>query len=303
MMKPYKALLAIIPALAFLTFWACVPEQEALTENYYIRDEGGRPDVIAHGGSKLLFPENTMMAFDGSVQLGADILEIDVMMTKDSVLVCHHDETIDRMSNGSGKLAYTRYEDLLEYNFAYGFEDLNGKYPFKDSNVSITKLEDVFEKYNTMTYIVEIKDKSGHGKLAGEILADMIKDRQLAKQIIVGSFHDKVLVHFYEYSEGRIPISTSQKEAVKFTITSKSFMGAVYRPEAVALQLPVKSNGLNLGTKRVINSAHKHNMAVQYWTINDKDVMEELIEKGADGIITDRPDLMWELLGEMGWEK
>ena len=98
-----------------------------------------------------------------------------------------------------------------------------------------------------------------------------------------------------------IPVSTSQKEATKFVITAKSLTGVFYAPEAVALQLPMEQSGLDLTTKRVINSAHKHNMAVHYWTIDNKEDMRMLIENGADGLITDRPDIMLELLEEMGF--
>ena len=67
------------------------------------------------------------------------------------------------------------------------------------------------------------------------------------------------------------------------------------------MAIPTKNSGINLASKRVINSAHRRNMAVHYWTINDKEEMKHLVELGADGLITDRPDLMKEVLREMGF--
>jgi glycerophosphoryl diester phosphodiesterase len=84
-------------------------------------------------------------------------------------------------------------------------------------------------------------------------------------------------------------------------ITTKSGMTLFYKPDAMALQLPMESAGLNLTRKRIIKQAHKRKMAIHYWTINNKEDMKLLIENGADGLITDRPDLMNEVLNEMGF--
>src|SRR6056297_1293931 len=109
-------LLKKISVLLLFVLPSCVPEQDFLPENPYMIEEGGRPWVIAHGGAKQLWPENTMPAFEGSAQLGVDMLEIDMKITKDEVLVCHHDNTIDRMSDGEGELGDFTYEELLAFN-------------------------------------------------------------------------------------------------------------------------------------------------------------------------------------------
>jgi len=298
-MKYFLLLLNL--SLALCLFDSCSPDQELLPDNHFIRAEGDPPLVIAHGGAKQLFPENTMLAFDSVTAMGVDMLEMDVRLTKDSILVCRHDATIDRMSDGTGKVIDYTYEELKQFNFGYGFQALDGSYPYRNSRVGITKLEDVLDRFSYMAFNIEIKDENDTGNLAAEKLADLINKYILPEQVIVASFHDDVLDHFLAYSNKELPISTSQKEATKLVVSGKSFTGGLYHPEAVAVQLPLKQLGLNLATRRVINSAHRHNMAVHYWTINDKEEMQDLIDKGADGIITDRPDLLMELLKEMGW--
>ena len=257
--------------------------------------------MMAHGGAKDLWPENTMVAFEGSVQLGVDVLEIDMKITKDDILVCHHDHTIDRMSDGEGELGEYTFEELLEYNFGYGFQDLDGNYPYREAYVPICKLEAVFDSFPDMYYTVEIKDSGDRGRKAGELLKTMVENYRLEDRMIVASFDDETLTAFLGLEGNTIPVSASQKEATKFVITAKSRTSILFSPEAVALQLPMEELGLNLTTKRVIKSAHKHNMAVHYWTIDDKEDMRTLIENGADGLITDRPDIMIELLEEMGY--
>lgn len=291
----------LLPVLLAFAMSSCVPEQDFLPQNPYIIGEGSRPWVIAHGGSKKLWPENTMLAFEGSAALGVDVLEIDMKITKDDVLVCHHDQTIDRMSDGEGELGEFTYQELLAFNFGEGFEDLDGSFPYQEDTVRICKLEEVFDRFQDYYYTVEIKDRGDRGLRAGELLKALVEKYQLEERMIVACFDDEILTAFQALENNSIPVSTSQKEATKFVITAKSLTGVFYAPEAVALQLPMEQSNLDLTKKHVINSAHKHNMAIHYWTIDDKEDMRMLIENGADGLMTDRPDIMLDLLEEMGY--
>ncbi|MFY0689013.1 MAG: glycerophosphodiester phosphodiesterase [Cyclobacteriaceae bacterium] len=290
-----------VSSLALLSLmWSCISEQDLLTNNHFIVGEE-RPWVIAHGGSKDLFPENTMVAFDGSMEIGVDALEMDVKMTADDSLICHHDDTIDRMSNGEGSVNDLTYNDLLAFNFGDGFVDLEGNNPYQEEHVGVTLLEAVFHKYPNVNYVVEIKDSGEIGMKAAEKLRRLLTEYDLFNQIIVASFHDEVLLYLNSMDGPTIPISAGAEEAKDFVIAAK-FAGRIfYSPDAVAFQLPMKQSGFNLTKQRLLNSAHKHNMAIHYWTIDDVDDMRRLIENGADGLITDRPDLMNELLDEMGY--
>ena len=78
-------------------------------------------------------------------------------------------------------------------------------------------------------------------------------------------------------------------------------MEFLFKPRAAIAAFPTESSGIKLSSKRVVNSAHRRNMGMYYWTINNKETMRMLIEAGADGLITDRPDLMQEVLFEMGY--
>lgn len=302
-MKPSKSsrYLQATFFLSILLLGSCVPEQQLLPENRFLIEEGSRPWVIAHGGSKQLFPENTMMAFKGSYEIGVDALEMDIKITSDNILVCHHDQDIDRMSDGTGSLNDFTLEELKKFNFGDGFKDLNGNYPFQDTLIEICALEDVFDRFRGSYFVVEIKDRDDRGEKAAEVLYDLIEKYKLKDRIIVASFDDETLSHFSEISGSSVPISASEKEAKQFVITTKALVGIFYRPNAVAVQLPLEQAGLNLAKGHVIESAHRHNMAVHYWTINDPEIMEELIDLGADGLITDRPDLMNDLLSKMGY--
>lgn len=288
-----------------LLLLGCAPKQRMLEPNPYLIGEGERPWILAHGGAKDLWPENTMPAFEGSVNdYAVDILEIDVCMTADEVLVPHHDLTIDARSDGSGDLIGYTYTELQQFNFGHHFTPLDqpDTYPYRSNPVRIPTLEEVLNTFrDEVHFVVEIKNRGENGRRAGELLRDLIEATGVSDRVIVASFHQDVLDYFQEITEGEIPLSTAQEETENFVFSSLGNMEFLYRPQAVATQIPTSSAGINLASRDLIESAHRRGMAVHYWTINDKVTMRELIELGADGLITDRPDLMRELLTDMGW--
>ena len=157
----------VILFLSFLTMLgACVPDQDIIEENPFIIKEGQSPWIIAHGGSKALWPENTLMAFKGSMNIGVDALEMDVNITKDGVLVCHHDATIDRMSDGEGNVADFTFEELQAFNFGEGFEDIDGNFPYQDDLVPVPSLESVIVEFPDIPLIIEIKNSGELGEQA-----------------------------------------------------------------------------------------------------------------------------------------
>lgn len=114
--------------LLVLTALLCGPGL-GMAGNPFLRPEGAAPFVVAHGGCKHLFPENTMAAFDGAVALGVDMLEMDVRLTADSVLVTHHDDTLRRTSDGEGLIIGYTLEELGRFNFGAKFAGLERSIP------------------------------------------------------------------------------------------------------------------------------------------------------------------------------
>ena len=303
MKKVFKIIISIIVGIALVFgIIQLIPVKDVIESNPFAISNNGRPLVIAHGGAKDLFPENTMVAFDGSVAIGIDMLEIDVCLTKDDILITHHDKTIDSMSDGSGKIRDYNFEELKAFNFGDGFKDLDGNNPYADAHVSVTKLSEVFEKYPDMLYNVEIKDGGETGEKAASILYQLIKEYDLTNQILVPSFSDDTINHFRSLTENTILTSSAREETKKFIYAHLAQVdNLVFDVKYEAMQLPLSNSGVNLAKKAIIKDAHRRNIAVHYWTIDDKETMKDLILMGADGIITDRPDLLNEVLDELGY--
>jgi glycerophosphoryl diester phosphodiesterase len=120
--------------------------------------------------------------------------------------------------------------------------------------------------------------------------------------MMVVAFDDATLNYFQEISNNTILISTSEEETKDFVFSSLFAMDYAYSPKASAVAIPTENSGIDLTPKRIIKAAHRRNMAVHYWTIDEKADMKLLIQNGADGLITDRLDLMHEVLVELGFE-
>ncbi|MEO0898801.1 MAG: glycerophosphodiester phosphodiesterase [Bacteroidota bacterium] len=282
---------------------ACVPKQDLAPENIFRIEEGERPWVIAHGGAKDLFPENTMVAFKGSMEIGVDALEIDLALTADEHIVCHHDLTVDRTSDGEGKVIDYSLAELRGFNFGAKFKDIIGETPYTDTLIEVPLLSEVIESFPGTPLVIEIKDRGEDGKRHAELLKELLDNYNLEDRVIVASFSKEVLDYFLDITEGKYMISGSEDEVEDFVFSGLSGVGFLYHPKAMAVQIPMSQAGINMATNRIVNSAHSRNMAVHYWTIDDPADMELLIDLGADGLITDRPDLMWQVLEDLGFSR
>lgn len=259
--------------------------------------EGKFPLIFAHGGAKLMYPENTELAFEESFKWGVDGFEIDSRLTKDGELITHHNETIDETSDGKGLVRDYTLSEINSFNFGYDFKDIYGKMEYQEKREKVIpiRIEDLFIKYgNKVRYIIDIKDEGEVGKKAADILLSLIEKYKLEEWVCIAGFHDEILEYIDLKKSEKIITSGSVGRTKKAVISSYLGIDAFMNYNISGLQIPTFEI-LPLSTKYLINKLHRHNMFVQYWTINTEEEMENLIEKGVDGIITDRLDLAFNL--------
>lgn len=294
--KISTSILILIILLLILDF---VPEMK-LKDSTFNYNQYQRPLIIAHGGSKLLYPENTLLAFDSSLALGAEVLEMDVRLTRDSQLVCIHDETLDRTSNGKGEVVRYSLLVLKQLNFAKKFQNLEGINPYRDTVIKVPSLEQVFVRYPYVKLIIELKDNGENGRKAARHLAYLLKKYKREKDVIISSFHQSTLDYLQTITHNQYLCSAAMDEVKNFVIKEKLFLSKFHIPQTHSLALPLQSSGFDLAKPSFIHKAFQKGYSVFFWTINDKNEMCDLIEKKVDGIITDRPDLLIQVLQEKG---
>ncbi|MGM0375039.1 MAG: glycerophosphodiester phosphodiesterase [Chloroflexota bacterium] len=297
--KGFLVLLALIPVY-FLG-----PRWDAVEAPAWFATEEGRPLIMAHGGAKELFPENTMVAFDGAASLGVDVLEMDVNLTADEVLVTIHGPDLASTTNGEGPVREATYEEIQALDAGYRFLGSGIEYPFRGQGLRHPALRDVLERFQVtpLLFCIELKDGGERGIMAAEMLARMLHDLGLEKRVMVASFADETIEAFRAAAGGRVTTSGSEEEVRRILIPSLFGLDKwwLFPGPVSALQIPVEGAGFDLTQKKVINHAHQHRQAVHYWTIDDPQMMRVLTERGADGLITDRPDLAREIFREMGF--
>jgi glycerophosphoryl diester phosphodiesterase len=262
-----------------------------------------KPFIFAHQGGELLAPSNTMAAFAVADAIGGvDFLDIDVHMTRDGHLVGIHDRTVDRTTNGHGRVDSYTLAELQKLDAGYWFQDLRGEYSYRGKGVRIPALEEVFSAYAAKYYLhFEVKDaypKDGPSQIE-EKLWKLISNYSMEKKVIVASFQQGIVERFNHLAQGQVVIGAGRSEVIGFVLAHTSRLPLLHRRYSHVLEIPLTSGGISLKKRGLIEKAHRLGMEIYYWTIDDLPTMKELIELGADGLFTNRPDLLKEVMREM----
>lgn len=322
-LKIVKAICIVVVIIALAVFglyklvthqWQDEPKEYAATNEYIT--QLGDSMVIAHRAGKNLFPQGTMMAFEGCVNsesFETDIFEFDVRLTADEKLIIVHDDTLDEVSDALEHFGKTEnypedytFEEISELNFGEFFKNKEGELPYKGLRgknipdnlraVSVMQALDYLEKNGNYRYSIEIKNSGQLGIKAVDALYDTLKTMKLVDKVIVASFNKDVILYIEQNYPDLIRCAYNM-EVVGLYLDS---LFNIDRDEGHygfdVIQVPPDKYIVNLGTSKLINQAHKSNIAVQYWTINDAERMKFLQGIGADGIITDVPDVAYEVL-------
>jgi len=250
--------------------------------------------VIAHQGGDGLWPGDTMYAFEHAVELGADVLEMDLHISKDGVLVIMHDETVDRTTDGTGNLEEMTLNEIKQLDAGYDWcQDDGITYPYRGQGITVPTLEEVFQAFPDYHMTIEIKKTD---RSMAEPFCNLIREYGMQDKVLVASFHDERMDEFRQVCP-EVATSSARQETTIFLLMSKAFLGRLYSPKFYSLQVPEESSGITVMTAQFVRAAHERNLRVEPWTIDDPEQMQLYIDWGVDGLITDRPDLMLEVLG------
>jgi glycerophosphoryl diester phosphodiesterase len=241
----------------------------------------GQVEIMAHGAGQGVAPTNTLLAAQTARRDGADVLEVDVQLTRDGVLLLHHDDTLDRTTDLSGPVAAYSWAQLSARDQG-GETVINGR-NFSGAATKVARLDDVLAAVPEARWNIEIKNPQD---LAATQLCKIIAQAGITKTVLVASFHDATLAKFRAACPD-VATSMSPKEIQRFYIAARLGLARFVKTPAVAVQVPVAQGRIDLTNGRFINALKARNIKLHYWTINDEAQMRALIDKGADGILTD----------------
>jgi len=244
------------------------------------------PIRFAHRGSRVLWPENTMVAFQGAVDLGYRYIETDVHVTRDGKVVIFHDNDLDRLSDGVGTFVDHDWADVRHLDAAFGFKPEEGL-PLRGTGVTMPLFEEAVTAFPEQMWNVDLKQPGIAERFAAEVHRLGIEDR-----VLIGSFHDRRIRAFRHEAPGVATSAGPVEVARSLARRPRRQVGAD------AYQVPERATGVRLVTSRFVGRAHHAAKHVHVWTVNDPIDMRRLLDLGVDGIITDRPDLLNEVLGK-----
>lgn len=254
----------------------------------------GPPLNIAHRGGVDEFPEHTLFAYTEALAVGADVLELDVHRTSDDELVLIHDDTVDRTTDGSGGVSGMTLAELQGLDAAYHFTLDGGEtFPHRGMGLTIPTLEETFAAFPDVLYAIEIKPDD---ELVADLLVDAIHAAGLEGQVVVVCFNQGPTDRFRELAPD-IPSGLALPEILQLTaVTAET--EADYVPPGRYAQLPTEVSGITVLDQELVELALRKDMLIHPWTINEPAEMEQLLDWGVHGIITDRPSTLEGILAE-----
>jgi glycerophosphoryl diester phosphodiesterase len=238
------------------------------------------PIPFAHRGGAADGLENTVFQFRRAVELGYRYIETDVHATADGKLVAFHDETLDRVTDGAGRIADLFWSDVSHARVA-------GKEP-------VPLFEELLETFPEVRWNVDIKAEP-----ALRPLLDLLERTDSWNRVLVGSFSEKRVVRAQHLAGPRLATSFGTRGVLNLRLRSWGAPLPVRR-SAVAAQAPEEQSGVPVVDRSFVRAAHARGVQVHVWTINEADRMHRLLDLGVDGIMTDHIDTLREVMVERG---
>jgi glycerophosphoryl diester phosphodiesterase len=259
----------------------------------------GRPLIMAHRGESGNIPENTLLALEAAAKIGVDVLESDIRFTKDDVPILFHDENLERTTGVSGAIRKKTLDELLQIDLGHTFTTDEGEtYPFRGKGLRVVTLEEALRRFPGTILNFDIKDTFPE---APNEVARILEEQERYERIMIASFNPKQLERFREAAP-MIPTSAHPNEVRKFVIGTKIRMIGIFMRSIAfrAFQVPERSGSIHIVTPKFIKAAHDRDIAVHVWTINERESMERLLSMEVNGIFTDYPTLLRDVLTDRG---
>lgn len=252
---------------------------------YPYLDDPGPVLAFAHRGGayhpEVEGLENTLAAFRHAAELGYRYLETDVHVTRDGVLLAFHDTVLDRVTDRQGEIATLTLAEVRE--------------ALVGGREAVPTLAELFDAFPDARFNIDLKSEG-----AVPALADFLAARDAWHRVLVGSFSRRRTARFRELTGGRVPTCATPAETVAFRLLPARLASVLTRKRFQAFQVPHRRGAVTVVTAGFVRRAHAAGLHVHTWTIDEAAEMHELLDRGVDGIFTDRTDILRDVLIERG---
>ncbi|MFE2439459.1 glycerophosphodiester phosphodiesterase [Streptomyces sp. NPDC059409] len=238
------------------------------------------PLAFAHRGGAADGLENTLRQFRRAVEAGYRYIETDVHATRDGKLVAFHDATLNRVTDGAGRIADLPWENVRHARVA-------GEEP-------VPLFEELLEIFPEVRWNIDVKAEPALGPLL-----ELIRRHDAWDRVCVGSFSEARVVRAQRLAGPRLATSYGTRGVLGLRLRSWG-LPAAPRRSAVAAQVPEAQSGVRVVDHRFVRAAHARGLQVHVWTVNDPDRMHRLLDLGVDGIMTDHIDTLRKVMEDRG---
>ncbi len=243
--------------------------------------------VIGHRGASAYYPENTMTSFKAAYEMGAEMIELDILLSKDGVPVVIHDETLDRTTNGTGKVADYTLTELrkLDAGLWFGREHAGEQIPTLEEVLQFAK--------DRIALNIEIKTEAVTDELLGGIeekALNLVKKYEMEEYVLFSSFDYRAISHLKKLDVDISAALLYEKKQSSRRLPSQ--LVADYKADAFNCSRRQYS-------KRWAEDTQRHNIPVFVYTVNKERQMEKMIERGVSGIFSDKPDVLKRVVDNM----
>jgi glycerophosphoryl diester phosphodiesterase len=233
------------------------------------------PIAFAHRGGASEAPENTQPAFARAVELGYRYLETDVQVTADGVVVAFHDDDLARTCGRAGRISELPWSEVATAR-------VDGREP-------IPRLDELLAAWPEIRWNIDCKTDRAADPLAG-----LLQQMNILERVCVSAFSDLRLLRLHRRLGRRLCSGAGPAELTAIRLIGWTLPG----PQAA--QVPVRRGRITVVDERFVERAHRRNIAVHVWTIDDATEMTRLLDLGVDGIMTDRPAVLRDVLTARG---
>lgn len=257
--------------------------------------KGKKFDIIAHRGASSIAPENTLAAFQAAIDLGVDMIELDVRNTKDEQIVVIHDETLDRTTNGVGPVHEMTLEEMKQLDAGSWFDP-----KFRDEKVPTIK--EVLDLVNgRCKVLIEIKklDHPHYEDIAEKLIDVIRKEKNGYEWIILESYEQEYIDAAHAYDDQvqtkKLLIGEDSNSLLAYYTESRLLLGRAKLDDRLTAINPEYTT---LSTRRIFRM-HAGGFKVNTYLVNDRSNMVKLLYMGVDGIITDNPEILIQIKKEI----
>lgn len=246
----------------------------------------GRVLAFAHRGGayhpEIEGLENTMAAFRHAAALGYEYLETDVHLTADGVLLAFHDDVLERVTDRTGAVCKLTLAEIREARIS--------------GREQVPTLVELLDAFPNARFNIDIKSAD-----AVAPLASLVRERDLWDRVLVGSFSRRRIRRFRALTDGRVPTAAHPWQIVAFRLSPSVRVARLLAgSDFAAFQVPHRRRRITVVTRGFVRRAHAAGHQVHVWTIDDRAEMTELLDRGVDGLFTDRTDVLKDVLTGRG---